>query len=148
MEMTINIFDTSPKPRIINVRQYSSGVDKITFIVEDCPVTGEITANIKGTDLTQEITAQSDEDSVTAIWEIASDFTAEAGCFDVQLRLEGGGKVWLSDIMLLIVSESTDGEQTAENIKIYGDYIMPDSLMRIPDRILLDMITEKIEEGE
>ena len=86
--------------------------------------------------------------SVTAVWEIASDFTAEAGCFDVQLRLEGGGKVWLSDVMLLIVSESTDGEQTAENIKIYGDYIMPDSLMRIPDRIMLDMITEKIEEGE
>lgn len=79
MEMTINISDTSPKPRIINVRQYSSGVDKITFIVEDCPVTGEITANIKGTDLTQEITAQSDEDSVTAIWEIASDFRLYCG---------------------------------------------------------------------
>lgn len=120
MEMTINISDTSPKPRIINVRQYSAGVDKITFIVEDCPVTGEIGASIKGTELTQEITVQSDGNTVTAVWEIASDFTAKAGCFDVQLRLEGGGNVWLSDKMLLIVSESTDGDQQAENRNIEG----------------------------
>lgn len=109
MEMTINIADTSPKPRVINVRQYAAGVDKISFMVESCPIAGDVAASVVGTRLKQDITARREGKGISALWEVASDFTAKSGCFDIQLRLEGSGKVWLSDVMLLIVSESTEG---------------------------------------
>lgn len=110
MEITINVNGTAPKPRVINVRQYSSGVDKVNFILNTCPISGEISAAIVGNELSQTIITQNNGNIISALWEIAPVFTAKSGCFDIQLRLEGSGKIWLSDKMLLIVSESTSGE--------------------------------------
>jgi hypothetical protein len=40
------------------------------------------------------------------IWDISGDFTDNSGTFDIQLKISDGDKSWLSDVMLLIVSES------------------------------------------
>lgn len=109
MEITVTITDTTPVPRVLNVRQHSTGVDKVNFIVTGCSITGEVSACIKGNELMQELTVSRQEDVIQCLWEIASDFTTESGCFDVQLRLEGNDQIWLSDKMLLIVSKSADG---------------------------------------
>lgn len=109
MEITININETAPKPRVINVRQYSSGVDTVNFILNTCPISQEINADVVGNGLQQKINAQINNSNTVALWEITADFTSKSGCFEIQLRLEGNGKVWLSDKMLLIVSESTNG---------------------------------------
>lgn len=109
MKITVNITDTAPVPRVLNVRQYSTGVDKVNFIVTGCSITGEVSACIKGNELMQGLTVSRQEDVIQCLWEIASDFTQKSGCYDIQLRLTSGANVWVSDRLLLIVSQSTDG---------------------------------------
>lgn len=110
MEITVNISENAPKPRVINLRQYSSGVDKVTFILNTCPIPERVSGSIVGNELIQEITATVNGTNTIALWEIAPEFTSESGCFEVQLRLEGEDKVWLSDKILMIVSRSTEGD--------------------------------------
>lgn len=109
MEITVNISENAPKPRVINLRQYSSGVDKVTFILNTCPIPERVSGSIVGNELIQEITANVNGTNTIALWEIAPEFTSESGCFEVQLRLEGENKVWLSDKIILIISRSTEG---------------------------------------
>ncbi len=146
MEITVTITDTTPVPRVLNVRQYSTGVDRVNFIVTGCSITGEVSACIKSNELMQELTVSRDSEAIHCLWEIASDFTEKSGCFDVQLRLTSGVNVWVSDRLLLIVSESTEGKKQAENIQLTGDYTIIDPVQYIHERLLLDMIIEKIEE--
>ena len=68
----------------------------------------------------QDITAEKSGDTITGVWNIASDFTAESGFYEVQLRITQGENVWLSDKMLLIVSESTDGSVQAGDSQAVG----------------------------
>lgn len=109
MEITVNINETAPKPRVINLRQYSSGVDRVTFVLNTCPIPEGISGAIVSNELIQEITANVNGTNTIALWEIAPEFTSESGCFEVQLRLEGEDKVWLSDKIILIISRSTEG---------------------------------------
>ena len=109
MQLTININETTPDRRVINVRQFSSAVDHVTFILDTCPISGEVSAYMVEDQLRQEIGVQTGAGTTTAQWDISAEFTKTKGFHQVQLRLEGEGKIWLSDVMLLIVSESTEG---------------------------------------
>jgi len=146
--LEININGISATPRIINVKQYSNGVNTITFTLNTCPLEGKITAYVKSDSLKQEIPVTTTDNSLTAVWSIASAFTQESGSYNIQLWLENHTQVWLSDVMVLIVSESTEGEATSDNINPLSNYAVINTLTRIPKRLILDMITEKITETE
>ena len=112
MEMTIDINGKSPKPRIINVKQYTSGVDTITFNLNGVmTAAGELTAAVVSDEYRQSITLNGN----TAVWCINSVFTSKSGTYNIQLEISNGESVWKSDLMMLIVSGSVSGEKPPES---------------------------------
>lgn len=110
MEITIGIRGRSPTPRVINVKQYSSKVDVVTFAL------GEVFSNkavcaVVGEEYRQSIELKGGK----AVWEIAGAFTQKRGSFNIQLEVTDDETVWKSDVMLLIVSESTGGSRSTES---------------------------------
>lgn len=110
MEITIGIRGRSPTPRVINVKQYSSKADVVTFAL------GEVFSNkavctVVGEEYRQSIELKGGK----AVWEIAGAFTQKRGSFGIQLEVTDGETVWKSDVMLLIVSESTGGSRSTES---------------------------------
>lgn len=138
MEMEIGIKGRSPKPRIINVKQYSSGVDRILFTLDEgfsdeavCAVVGKTyrqNAELKGN---------------TVVWNIAGEFTRKSGSFDIQLEITEGEKIWKSDVMLLIVSESTSGDTP---VSAGGDIVGSILVYGITDNGIAGYIKPEIQE--
>lgn len=108
METKIGVKGRSPTPRIINVKQYSSGVDRIVFTLEEVFGDKAVCA-VVGKDCRQ----SAELDGNRAVWNIAEDFTRKSGSFDIQLEITDEERVWKSDVMLLIVSRSTEGNKPA-----------------------------------
>lgn len=108
MDFAINVMGRELKPRIINIKQYSAGVDKIVFNGLDAIAsTGKL--YIKGDKYKAPVDSYADG---KAEWSITKGFTSKAGTKELQLYCEDGDKIWLSDIMILIVSESSDGNES------------------------------------
>jgi hypothetical protein len=122
MNLTVSITDRTPKPRVINVKQYSSGVDTITFIINDSipdpskETEGDVVCEVIGGGYIQVLTLNNNR----AVWSIAAQFTQKSGSFGVQLKVSGKDSEWLSDVMLLIVSESEDGSNVITQQSGYG----------------------------
>jgi hypothetical protein len=101
MDFTINVTGRSLKPRIINVKQYSNKADRVIFTPDSMPY-DNATCYVISKACKQSVAYEDNR----IIWDIDSSFTAKSGTFDIQLEISDGEKIWLSDVMLLIVSES------------------------------------------
>jgi hypothetical protein len=113
MTIPITINGREPKPRVINVKQYSANVDSIVFdIVDDELPTDNAKCFIAGSVYRQSIDLVPTATGGAAQWIISSAFTKESGAFDIQLEVTSDNKVWKSDVMLLIVSYSPTGNNT------------------------------------
>lgn len=130
MEMTVDVAGREPKPRVINVKQYSSGVDKVVFNFDELPLQNAA-CSIINNDYKQTLNLQNDK----AEWLIPLAFTQSTGCFDIQLELSKENQVWKSDNMVLIVSESTEGSKPIStgngimsNIRICATSIVDDGV--------------------
>jgi hypothetical protein len=110
-KMNIALTGRTAKPRVINVKQYSGGVDSITFTIKDSLPTGKVKGYMISDKYRQDIDFTASDTGGTAQWYIADTFTSESGTYDIQLELTNGTAVWRSDVMLLIVSESTNGSE-------------------------------------
>lgn len=110
MEITIGIKGRSPTPRVINVKQYSSKADVVTFAFSEV-FSDKAVCAVVGEEYRQSIELKGGK----AVWEIAGAFTQKRGSFDIQLEVTDDETVWKSDVMLLIVSESTGGEKPPES---------------------------------
>jgi hypothetical protein len=108
MDLTITLTGRDAHPRVINVKQYSSKADNISFILgDDIPmVQPDTVCTVTGCGCIQELSL----DGNTALWCISSLFTQKTGSFGVQLKITTGDTEWYSDVMLLIVSESETGD--------------------------------------
>ena len=116
METQIKVTGRNPVPRVINVKQGSADADKIIFILDTdfgntarCAVIGDKYRQA----------AEFNEGIV--IWNIAGEFTQNKGSFDIQLEITQGERVWKSDVMVLLVSESAEGSKPVGNAE--GDVV-------------------------
>lgn len=117
MEMKICLSGREPKPRIINVKQYSTGADKIIFDLSGCDVnTEEASCFVVGDKYRQQLILNGNN----AVWDINGSFTERNGTFYIQLEITKNTVVWKSDVMLLIVSQSTSGEKPQQSSGGYG----------------------------
>lgn len=113
--MVVNMTDRTPKPRVINVKQYASKTDRVVFTLDSVPFEGD--ATIVGEEYRQSVSCENGQ----IIWDIDGCFTQKSGTFDIQLEMSNDEKVWRSDVMLLIVSKSTEGEKPAPDNGDSGD---------------------------
>ena len=103
MDFTATVTDREIKPRIIHVKQYSEGTDRVIFTFE-----GEMPQGspfIKNDTYKKQLTTADN----TVIWSVGSEFTSQRGDNTVQLVFENGENRWLSYEIILAVSESEGG---------------------------------------
>lgn len=111
--MRVKFNGRTPKPRIINVKQYTNGADRIIFDFDTVPIEDAV-CRVTSDSLSQTVT----DSGGAVIWDIGDAFTQKSGTLKVQLEMSSGDKVWKSDVMLLIVSESTDGSNPGEGRRL------------------------------
>lgn len=145
--MNIAITGRDAKPRVINVKQYSSGIDEVTFTISGKLPTGKVKGYMVSDKYRQDIDFTASDTGGTVQWYIADVFTRSSGTLDLQLELTNGTEVWRSDVIMLIVSESTAGDEAVSSsssseypiiytkIILYEDNFTSNSLS---DRIFTD----------
>lgn len=111
MNMTIEVTGTQPKPRVINVKQNSAGVDEISFKISGLSAfTAKAALSVRSDTYKQELSGSISGGELLAVWSIPLEFTKKSGCIDIQLELTEDSRTWKSDKLVLIVSESVSGE--------------------------------------
>lgn len=135
MDTTIRLTGREPVPRIINVKQYSSGVDRVIFEFNPLP---EGVGYVTFDGGKQALTLNGNK----GVWNVLLPFTRQNGCVEIQLEFVDENTVWKSDLMLLIVSKSYDCPELQTQS---GDGIVSKIAYVLGDKAIVDTdIVEKV----
>ncbi len=120
METKVRVTGRNPVPRVINIKQGTLAADRVIFTL-DTAFTSAAKCAVAGDIYRQE----AEFEGKAVIWNISEEFTRRKGSFDIQLEITDRGRIWKSDVMVLIVSESTSGNKpVAKSGNMFGDITM------------------------